>query len=335
MLYCCLQGKDVCHCCFQNVFGLQFCHDLFLLFLFHIERMPFLYILFLITTLFPIPYFAHVVGRHVLGEQSATGEVYISTNASTLFSSTFASRSSVQPSHGRNSSFAISRNTTGFSTFAAVSNNGSYTGEQKFSSKNSSIASTSNALPAVTPLPGLSGKITTTWTEWTSSRTPSRTAARIASATGNRYLLATTASTSNLSSRLTSTKTSVGSWPASISFCSLSDGIAVVEVGFVTTFADGKSSITNTSPSQSLISTSAGLGCAGEIAVFSDGLTTTIQLSTLPSATSFPQDGAQVLTQSGSVVQYSPQTLSGYDNPQPIKISTNFVEVINGHTTTQ
>ena len=436
--------------------------------------MPFLYFLFLITTLFPIPHFANVVGRHVLAEQSATGEVYISTDASTLFSPTVSSPSSVQPSYGRNSSFAISRNTTGVSTLqtfqsslrgsgaveptgpaiatirtyasgasssnratqnklsvstgisesshtsqgsettiiqtssagpnvvilantnstltsilatlsntneafsttsrqiwsqesahaqlvhsilstsnnsaklgtsvhsAAVSTNGSFTAERKFSSKISSIASTSNTLPAVTPLPGLTGKITTTWTERTSSRTPSRTAARTASAIGNRYPLTTTASAKaattsipNLSSKFTGTKTSVGSWPASISFCSLSEGVAVVEVGFVTTFADGQSSITNTSPSQSLIPASSGLGCAGEIAVFSDGLTTTIQLSTLPVATSFPQDGVPIVTQNRAVVQYSPETLSGYDNPQPIKISANFVEVISGHTTTQ
>lgn len=106
-------------------------------------------------------------------------------------------------------------------------------------------------------------------------------------------------------------------------------------MGYVTTLADGKSSITNTSPSQSLLSASAGSGCAGEVAVSSDGLTATIQLSNLPSATPFPQYGAQLVTQSGTVAKYSPETLSGYNNAQPIEISTNFVEVINGHTTTQ
>lgn len=77
------------------------------------------------------------------------------------------------------------------------------------------------------------------------------------------------------------------------------------------------------------------MGCAGEVAVFSDGLTTTVQLTTLPSASAFPTDEAQIVTQSGSVVQYIAETLSGYDNAQPIEISTNFVEVINEKTTTQ
>ena len=436
--------------------------------------MRFSYSIFLITTLSPAPHFADIVGRQVLAESSANGEVYYLTDTATLFSHIFTSRSSVQPSYGHNSSSAISKSTTGFSTFhtfqsssrgsgaveptgpaiavvhaystgtlssslatdnklsvsskisesshisqgsqtttlqtssaipnvgisantistltfilttpsatdeaftatsgqarsqgsahaplvhsmfsnssgparpptssysAAFLNNGSFTIEQKSWSANSSTASTLNALPAATPIPRLTVTTTTTWREWTSSRTPSRTAARTAGSTGIQSPFATTASAkvattsiTHLSSGFTGTKTSVGSWPASISFCSLSDSVAVVEVGFVTTLADGKSSITNTSPSQSLITASAGLGCAGEVAVFSAGLTTTIQLSTLPSATSFPQDGIQIVTQSGAVVQYSPETLSGYNNAQPIEISTNFVEVINGHTTTQ
>ena len=430
--------------------------------------MRFFYYPFLPITLFPIPYFANIVERQVV-EQTANGEVYIPTDVATLSSYTVASRSSVQPPHGRNSTFATSRKTAGISTPqtlqsslrgsgaleptnpaifevhnyltetlssswnthdkasvssqncnsshtsqgsqttiiqtssaelnvailanttstltsilatpsttneaftttsrqawsqgsahaqlvpstwshsndstklstsfypAAVLNNGSFTAERKSSSEHSSIASTFHALPAVNSVSGLTGSITTTWGKWTSSQTPARTAS-----TGNENPLATTSSakasttsTTDLSSRFSSTKTSVESWPASISFCSISDGVAVVEVGFATTLADGKSSITNTRPSQSLITMGAGLGCAGEIAVFSDDLTTTIQLSTLPSATSFPQNEAQVFTQSGAVVQYSPETLSGYDNSQPIKVSTNFVEVINGHTTTQ
>lgn len=229
-----------------------------------------------------------------------------------------------------------------YSYSATVLNNGSSTGGRKSWSANSSIASTPNALPLRTPFPGLTGKITTTWMEWISSRTSSRTAVRTAGFTGNNISFATTASAkantasiTHMSSGFTATKTSVGSWPASISFCSLSDGVPVVDVGFVTTLADGKSLITNTSPSQTLVLDSGGLGCAGEIVVFSDGLTTTIQLSTLPAATSFPQNGVQAVTQSGAVVQYSAETLSGYNNAQPIEISTNFIEVVNGHTTTQ
>ena len=92
---------------------------------------------------------------------------------------------------------------------------------------------------------------------------------------------------------------------------------------------------TNTSPSQSIISANAGPGCTGEVSVSNAGLMTTLQLSTLPTATPIPQSGAQNVTTDGTVVQYSPETLSGYNNAQPVKISTNFVEVTNGHTTTQ
>ena len=432
--------------------------------------MRFSYFDFLTTTLFSIPYFTNILGRHVLFESSANGGIYSLTDSATLLSHTLSSHSSVQPSYERNSSSAISRNTTGFSTFqtfesssrgsgaveptgpatavvhdystgtpssslatdsklspssnidetsqilqdsqtttlqtssaipnigissnttstltlilttpsnksaafttasgqarsqgsahaphvqsipsnssgparsptssytAAVLNNGSLIAKWKSWSANSSTARPSNALPVEISISGLTDKITSTWGEWTSSRTDARTAR----STGNQNHFGTTAaakvattSITHLSSGSTGNKTSLGSWPASISFCSLSDGVAVVEVGFVTTLADGKSSITNTSPSQSLITASAGLGCAGEVAVFSDVLTTTIQLSTLPSATSFPQDGVQAVTQSGAVVQYSPETLSGFNNAQPVEISTNFVEVINGHTTTQ
>lgn len=113
----------------------------------------------------------------------------------------------------------------------------------------------------------------------------------------------------------------------------------MVGYGFVTTHSGGLSSVTNSIPSQTLVSTSTGLVCAGEVAVISNGLTTTIELSTLPSATPYPQSAAaasvEVITQSGVPIIYDIETLSGYQNSQPILISTDFVEVVNGQTTTQ
>lgn len=225
---------------------------------------------------------------------------------------------------------------------APVLGNGSFI--TRSSAEWAPISSTSQISAAVTSVPGPNGNITTSQREFRSSQIASRAnfAASIAAATEHQDLLATTASakatttlTTSLTSGLTGTRTTVGSWPATITFCSLSDSVPIVGVGYVTTLADGKSSITNTIPSQSLISASTGPGCAGEAVIFNNGLATTVPLSILPSVTTFPQDEAQVETQSGTVVQYVPETLSGYNNAQPIKISTNFVEVINGHTTTQ
>ena len=107
-------------------------------------------------------------------------------------------------------------------------------------------------------------------------------------------------------------------------------------IGFVTTGASGVSSITNTSPAQSIVSDTLGASCLGEIAIFTTGTTTTIDLSTLPVASTFQQEtGAQTMTMSGTPVVYSPTTLPGYDNTEPIEISTSFVETVNGQTTTQ
>lgn len=132
---------------------------------------------------------------------------------------------------------------------------------------------------------------------------------------------------------------SLENWPATITFCSESNGQPVVGYGFVTTHSGGLSSVINSIPSQTIVSTSTGLVCAGEVAVVSNGLTTTIELSTLPSATPYPQSAAaasvDVLTQSGVPVVYEIETLSGYENSQPVLISTDFVEVVNEHTTTQ
>lgn len=227
---------------------------------------------------------------------------------------------------------------------ATILGNGSFATKLKSLSEWPPGSSRSHTEALVTSVSGTNGKITTSQRVSWSSQVQSRAGATAstAAATENKGLLATTASTKATatsihtpSSGFTSTETSVRSWPATITFCSLSDGVAIVGFGYVTTLADGKSSITNTSPSQSLISASPDPGCAGEVAVSLDGLVTTIQLSTLPSATSFPKDGAQVEIQSGTVVQYIRGTLSGFNNAQPIEISTKFVEVINRHTTTQ
>ena len=132
---------------------------------------------------------------------------------------------------------------------------------------------------------------------------------------------------------------SQGNWPATVTFCFESSGLPVVGYGFVTTYSGGRSSVTRKIPTQTLISTSTGLACAGEVAIVVNGLTTTIELSTLPSATSFLQStvaaSEQVLTQSGIPVIYDIETLSGYKNTQPVLISTSFVEEYNGQTTTQ
>ena len=74
----------------------------------------------------------------------------------------------------------------------------------------------------------------------------------------------------------------------------------------------------------------------GEVVITEGDLTTTLNLASLPTANTLPQpSGVQVVSESGSPVIYSPLTLSGYTNTEPIEISTNFVEVINGQTTTQ
>lgn len=74
----------------------------------------------------------------------------------------------------------------------------------------------------------------------------------------------------------------------------------------------------------------------GQVAITEGDTTTTVKLASLPTANPLPQpSGVQVVSESGSPVIYSPLTLSGYTNTEPIEISTNFVEVINGQTTTQ
>lgn len=277
----------------------------------------------------------------ILATPSATSESFSATSA-LAWSRGSVNAQLLQSTSSNSKSYAARVSTSSYS--AAVLGNGPSTTKSNPSSEPSSVASSSHTLAVVTSVSGPNGDITTIRKELGSSQVPSHAAAAAsttaASESKDSFVTTTSAkgtttSVVNLSSGFTGTKTSGGSWPAIISFCSLSDGVPKVAVGYVTTLADGKSSITNTSPSQSLISASAGTGCAGEVIVSSDDLTTTIQLSTLPSATPFSQDEAEVVTESGTDIQYSPETLSGYNNAQPIKISTSFVEVIDGRTTTQ
>lgn len=134
----------------------------------------------------------------------------------------------------------------------------------------------------------------------------------------------------------TKSGTNLGNWPATVTYCLQSNNQPVLMIGFVTTGTNGISTVTNTSPSQSVVSDPAGSPCLGEVAISTAGTTTIIELSTLPVASTLSQDFvAQTVTSSGTPVVYSPVTLSGYDNTEPIEISTSFVETVNGQTTTQ
>ena len=84
----------------------------------------------------------------------------------------------------------------------------------------------------------------------------------------------------------------------------MSNSHPVVEYGFVTSYSSGASLVTNTVPSQTLISTSTSLPCAGEVVITSNGLITTIELSTLPSATPISQLAAAktAMSQGGNPV---------------------------------
>ena len=130
-----------------------------------------------------------------------------------------------------------------------------------------------------------------------------------------------------------SPRTSTGAWPASITYVSQSSSSTVVGVAFVTT-VNGTSIITTTQPQQSLVSpTGSGYSL---VAITDGGSTTTLTLATLPSAT-LPSEptGIQVVTQSGVPVIYSPVTLSGYSNTEPVEISTSFTETVSGQITVQ
>ena len=143
-------------------------------------------------------------------------------------------------------------------------------------------------------------------------------------------------SATSLRSISTNSSTNTGTWPATVTYCLQSNGQPVLMFGFVTTGTNGMSTITNTSPSQSIVSATSGSPCLGEIAISSAGNTTIVELSTLPVASTLSQEvTVQTLTLSGTPVVYSPITLSGYNNTEPIEISTSFVETVNGQTTTQ
>ena len=127
--------------------------------------------------------------------------------------------------------------------------------------------------------------------------------------------------------------TSSSVWPASITYVAQSSSVPVVGVAFVTT-VNGTSKITTTQPPQSLIlPTASGYSL---IAIEEGGNTTTLTLNSLPTAT-LPTEpaGVQIVTQSGIPVTYSPITLSGYNNTEPVEISTIFTETVSGTTTTQ
>lgn len=142
---------------------------------------------------------------------------------------------------------------------------------------------------------------------------------------------ATFTPTSSSVSNLGGTNSSI--WPSSITFVSESNSVPVVGIAFITT-VDGTSSITHTQPKQSLISPTR--STLSQVAIVEGNITTTLKLASLPTASLLPQaSGVQIISESGSPVTYSPLTLSGYSNSEPAEISTNFVEVINGQTTTQ
>ena len=110
------------------------------------------------------------------------------------------------------------------------------------------------------------------------------------------------------------TATEMGDWPATITFCSETNGKPVIGYAFVTAYSGATgatSSVTNIIPSQALISSPISSACAGEVAVTNNGLVTTIELSTLPSATSLSQltalPGVLVVTIGGRpVIEHVP-----------------------------
>ena len=134
----------------------------------------------------------------------------------------------------------------------AVSGNGSLTTNFESSSRLSPTSSYFKDLAAVTSISGPNGNITTSRKGSAFTQIPSRAGATpsTAAATENNNRFATTASVkattipgTTISSGFSGTKTSVGTWPATISFCSLSDGVPTVRVGYITSLANGRSSV--------------------------------------------------------------------------------------------
>lgn len=206
-------------------------------------------------------------------------------------------------------------------------------------SKATPISSSSVSTQSVTSVPGLNGLITTNSAGSPTDRSSQSSGNQIgpvSTTTGPSTGTTTGIMGSNSrivtsgASTISASATGLGTYPSSITFLSLSNGHSVVGIAFVTTDSNGFSIITNIVPSQSAVG-------IGQVVISANGATTTINLSALPSATPLPSAGAdQVATESGLLVTYSPITLSGYqDITQPFELSTNFVEVVNGQTTTQ
>ena len=127
--------------------------------------------------------------------------------------------------------------------------------------------------------------------------------------------------------------TSPSVWPASITYVAQSSSVPTVWVAFVTTIS-GTSKITTTQPQQSLLAATASVYSL--IAITQGGNTTTLTLNSLPTATlPTEQTGVQIVTQSGVPVTYSPITLPGYSNTEPVEISTSFTETVSGIITSQ
>ena len=213
------------------------------------------------------------------------------------------------------------------------------------------LQSTSNGVvyllgPPLTPASDSTSPLSTTQSALSVSATFSAlTSTSPSSASQSALSVSTTfsASTSTISSNgnqstppITAISASSSSvWPASITFVAETSSSTAVGVAFVTT-VNGTAVITTTKPQQSLVpATESGSGYE-LIAITESSTTVTLTLNDLPTATLPSQPtGVQVVTDSGVPVTYSPITLSGYDNTEPVEISTTFTESIDGHTTTQ
>ena len=97
-------------------------------------------------------------------------------------------------------------------------------------------------------------------------------------------------------------------------------------------------SFTSIIPSQSFLSATAKASTLGEvvISITNTNTSTTVEVSNIPVASTFSDVSTmQTETEGGTTIVYSPTTLLGYSNNQPIEISTYFVETVNGQTKTQ
>ena len=136
----------------------------------------------------------------------------------------------------------------------------------------------------------------------------------------------------------TGSGTSSNYWPASVTYVSQLGGRSAVVIGFTTTGVNGVPTFTSIIPSQSFLSATAEASTIGEVVVSitNTNTSTTIEVSNIPVASTFSDVSTiQIETAGGTTIVYSPTTLPGYSNNQPIEISTSFVETVNGQTTTQ